>query len=260
MIQAGAAEELLGHLRSYPQLVHQAAPEETPPRPPYFASPLLIHFLPDNPVRSGKVDGGCVDCLDVLVGMGTTQAALEETLALACSSQSLHESRQDVRLIPAIIQAGANPDAGVTAALGHKMPVALNLLLQGGASKSLTVKVALGEPLTQTEGKGASGEELQQAIAAAAIWGQSQDVALLAEAGADLDALCPQGFHPHSAPLHQAVTSGSQATVLALLEAGSDPLVRDNLWGASPLGWAEHMGLTEMGALLKPWQMRASDP
>lgn len=206
------------------------------------------------------VSDGCLDCLDVLVGMGVSEQALNETLGLACSSKSLADSGQDHRLIPALIQAGASPVSGSDAALGHKMLNALEILVSHGLPLTLPVLVALNQECPADLIASASKEDLQKSLAVAAIWGQSAQVQTLVSAGANPSAPCPQGFHAHSTPLHQAVAGGSRETVLALIEAGADILARDLLWGATPLGWAEFMGITEMAVLLEPLQKRASNP
>lgn len=239
-VDQGDPQGLLSHLRAYPHLLAMTAPEEDPPRPAYFAEPGLIHYLPDNPIRHGRVSPACVDCLDVLVGMGVSRDALNETLALACSSLSLAESGQDEALITALIQAGALPGAGCDAALGHRMERALQTLLSLGLEASVPVLVALDADLTEQDLLKTDRDGLQRALAVATIWGKSKNISPLVQAGADPNAFCPEGFHPHSTPLHQAVMSGSIDTVEALVSAGSDKTMRDKLWNATPMDWANH--------------------
>ena len=42
--------------------------------------------------------------------------------------------------------------------------------------------------------------------------------------------------------LHIAAQSGQLEAVHALLEAGADPAIQDELYGGPPAGWAEHGG------------------
>lgn len=249
-IDQGEPEGLLSHLRAYPHLLTMTAPEEDPPRPPYFAEPGLIHYLADNPIRHGRVSPASVDCLDVLIGMGASKDALDETLALACSSQSLADSGQDEALITALIQAGASPEAGQDAALGHRMERALHALLDSGLEPCVSIRVALDDDLSGQHIQQADRGRLQIALAVAAIWGNAKNIPALVQAGADPNAFCPEGFHAHSTPLHQAVMSGSRATVEALLAAGSDRTVRDRLWSATPLDWAKHQQDQDLAELL----------
>jgi hypothetical protein len=47
-------------------------------------------------------------------------------------------------------------------------------------------------------------------------------------------------LYSHGTPLHHAVCSGSLEAVEVLVEAGAEIGTKDNAWGATPLGWAEH--------------------
>lgn len=244
LIDAGETHELLAHLRAYPWLIGKTAPPEDPAREAYFAEPTLVHYLPNNPNRIEKVSPAVVDCLDVLVGMGAAGKALDETLGLAASSSSLSDSGQMMRLITALVQAGAKADSGVDAALSHKMVEALFLLLRLGAAKSLPVRAALGEPIEAEEIK--PGDDLQKALAVAAIWGQAAPIDGLLAAGADPNRFCPEGFHAHSTPLHQAVWSDSPETLQKLIAGGADRSIKDTIWDGTPLDWARHGEKPEM--------------
>lgn len=248
LIDAGEPYELLAHLRAYPWLIGKTAPQEDPPREAYFAEPTLVHYLPNNPNRIEKVSPAVVDCLDVLVGMGAGGKALDETLGLAASSSSLSDSGQMMRLITAIVQAGAKADSGIDAALSHKMPEALFLLLRLGAAKSLPVRAAMGEPIEAEEVK--PDDDRQKALAVAAIWGQPAPLSGLLAAGADPNCFCPTGFHAHSTPLHQSVWSGSVETVQKLIAGGADRSIKDSIWQGTPLDWARHAEKADMVELL----------
>jgi len=251
-IDEGEPEGLLAHLRAYPHLVEMTAPVEEPPRPLYFAHPTLVHYLPDNPVRRGKIGPACVDCLDVLVGMGVSQVALNETLGLACSSQSLADSGQDERLITALIQAGASPESGEDAALGHRMERALNTLMGSGLAASLPVRVALDQEIPSNKISQATNDDLQKSLTVAAIWGQARHIPALIQAGASPNLFCPEGFYSHSTPLHQAVMAGSVSAVRALIANGADTEAKDKIWGGTPLDWAKHVQNVQMTEILAP--------
>jgi len=47
---------------------------------------------------------------------------------------------------------------------------------------------------------------------------------------------------PWQTGLHAAAAHGDVATIALLLELGADPTVTDARFGATPQGWAEHLG------------------
>jgi len=87
----------------------------------------------------------------------------------------------------------------------------------------------------------------------AAVAGSPGAVALLVEAGFDINAL---GRTDTVAPgawetaLHHAASTGDVALARALLELGADPDVRDHRFDATPLGWAQHFDQSELVELL----------
>lgn len=83
----------------------------------------------------------------------------------------------------------------------------------------------------------ASRDDRQLALAAAAFNGSADGIRSAIALGADVNALQP-GLE-HAAPLHNAVSSGSLAAVLALLAAGARPEIRDLGYRLTPLDWAE---------------------
>lgn len=52
-------------------------------------------------------------------------------------------------------------------------------------------------------------------------------------------------------PLHQAAWAGNLEAITRLLDAGADPTITDNTYGATPLGWAEHAYQAEAADLLR---------
>ena len=89
------------------------------------------------------------------------------------------------------------------------------------------------------------------ALAGAALHGKAPALARLIELGVDIDAYCPDGFHPHATALHHAVDSGSLPAVRVLVEAGAALDTRDRIYHGTPLGWAEHLGREEIAAYLR---------
>ena len=82
---------------------------------------------------------------------------------------------------------------------------------------------------------------------------RAEAVTLLVELGFDVNA-----FGRRDAPveqawetaLHAAAYDGSVDLVQLLLGLGSDPSLRDSRFGATPLGWAQHLGQSAVVTVL----------
>ena len=86
----------------------------------------------------------------------------------------------------------------------------------------------------------AHAEARHRALSLAAQHGRLQIVRLLLDAGEDPNRYNPEGNHPHTTPLHQAVLGGHEAVVRLLVERGARLDIRDTIWHGTPLGWALH--------------------
>jgi hypothetical protein len=53
-------------------------------------------------------------------------------------------------------------------------------------------------------------------------------------------------------PLHHAAWDGDLRLIQQLIDAGADPIIADQRYGATPLGWAEHAYQSEAAELLRP--------
>ena len=76
-------------------------------------------------------------------------------------------------------------------------------------------------------------------------------VRLLLEAGEDPNRFNPKGLHSHSTPLHQAVWADHEDVVRMLVEAGARLDLRDEVYHATPLGWALHGGRERIAGYLR---------
>ena len=74
---------------------------------------------------------------------------------------------------------------------------------------------------------------------------------MLLSAGEDLNRFNPVGCHSHSTPLHQAAFFGHLDVVRLLVENGANTKMKDIMWDATPLGWAEQGGQTGVAAYLR---------
>jgi ankyrin repeat protein len=118
-------------------------------------------------------------------------------------------------------------------------------LLRAGAHMEpahLTLAAALCLGLTDDAArlaKEAGVKDRQMALAAAALNGKTEAIAVLIGLGVDVNAY-NTGSDPHATALHSAVVSGSLEAVKLLIEAGADVHAKDTAWQATPLVWAEH--------------------
>ena len=151
-------------------------------------------------------------------------------------------------LIDVLCDGGASPDAAMITALAHQELEAVDQLLARGATLTLTVAAALGREIPLDD---ADAHEKQLALTAAAFYGNARAVGRLVEAGADVKAFSPDGFHAHATPLHQAVFADSLDSVRILVEAGAPLDVEDRAHHGTPLGWAEYLGHPEIASYLR---------
>lgn len=101
----------------------------------------------------------------------------------------------------------------------------------------------------------------QRQVSWAAEHGFAERLELLARHGVDVSGVDVAGpVFPEdpntrdddgATPLHHAAWDGDLILIERLLQAGADPTVKDNQFGATPLGWAEHAYQTEAADLLR---------
>ncbi|WP_236794298.1 ankyrin repeat domain-containing protein [Amycolatopsis sp. GM8] len=91
------------------------------------------------------------------------------------------------------------------------------------------------------------------ALTWAASCGQESTVRALLELGADVNRRGTFGGPGHGqgiTALHLAAQNNRLDVITALLEAGADPSIEDELFSSTPLGWATHFDRHEAKALL----------
>jgi ankyrin repeat protein len=126
----------------------------------------------------------------------------------------------------------------------HSIEIA-ELLIGAGAqlhSSTLTLAAAIclggTDDITRVS-REASAEDRQAALAAAALNGKVEGVALLLRLGVNLDTNNVGSF-PTATPLHNAVSSGSLSTVKLIVEAGAPLDKRDTAHHGTALDWAKY--------------------
>lgn len=92
------------------------------------------------------------------------------------------------------------------------------------------------------------------ALTWAAFTGQADAVRALLALGADVNRRGTFGGPGHGqgvTALHLAAQNNHLEVITALLDAGADPAIEDELFSSTPLGWATHFGRAEARELLE---------
>lgn len=211
----------------------------------YFKDPYLLWYIAGNPVRQLKLADNIAEVAKLIIQaipLSDLQEQIGYTLALVCSGRIPRESGMQLALIDLLVAAGADPESGFGPAAIHQEVEALEHLIKKGAKTTLPAAIGTGRVSEAKQLIAAAGkEELQQGLALAALYGNAEIITELINAGAEVNAFCPPGFHDHSMPLHQAVASRNLAAVKVLVEAGADLHTKDREYLGTPLGWAIHL-------------------
>ncbi|MFT6024443.1 MAG: hypothetical protein ACI9PY_002569 [Ascidiaceihabitans sp.] len=250
-VDEGHAAHLRKHLADHPKLVHQTVTFEGGN---YFAEPTLIEFVAENPIRQGKMPENIVEIARIILDAGAkeNQKSLDETLMLTASGRIAREHGAQKLLLHLLCDYGADPNAGLHAALAHCELDAVRLLLTRGAPLDLSTASALGlmddvARLLDT----ANIAQIQLGLSLAAQNNCADAVTFLIRAGADPDRYNPPGGHSHCTPLHSAIAEGHFEAVKALIDAGARLDVKDIHHHATALAWAEHAGNADVFAYIQ---------
>ena len=196
----------------------------------YFADPYLLWFVANNPIRDERMAPDIVELTQVIIEVAeehaveSLQQQLDYTVALVASGRVPRDAGVQLDLIDALVEAGADPNA-LEPALAHRETAAAVRLVERGAALTLLAAVCLDrrDDVARLV-VDATADELFIALAGAAIYGNTWALRELIDHGASPNGFCPDGFHAHSTPLHQAVFSGSLDAVRVLVDAGRRPL------------------------------------
>jgi Ankyrin repeats (3 copies) len=249
LLDAGDVDGLRDHLMQHPKVAEQRVDLEGTN---YFRHPTLLEFIAENPTRRGSLPKNIVEVGKVILDAGTTQAALDETLALVASSMVARDSGAQRALIDLLCDHGADSKRATRVAAIHGEFDAVEQLLQRGARLDLATAAALGRAddvrrlLTE-----ATSDERHWALAVASQFGHAEIVRMLLEAGEDPNRYSPVGGHSHATPLHQAALAGHLDVVQLLVEHGAKLDWRDAMWEGTPAGWAHHAGKTDVERYLR---------
>jgi peptide-methionine (S)-S-oxide reductase len=249
-IDSGDLPALQHVLQKHPQLLSQRLDF---PNEGYFKHPYLLWFVADNPIRHEKLAANIVQVTTVLVEAvrenagDSFQAQIDYTLGLVATGRIPRESGVQNELLDLLIDAGATPGNGINALAHGNVDAARHLIKRGG---NLTLTAAICLELSndiKRLSKGAEQADKQIALMAAAFYGKPEMIKHLLGLRVDVNAYLDRssGFHSHASALHQAVFSGSLASVQSLVEAGADLNALDHIYNGTPLGWAKYMQTVE---------------
>ncbi|MEM7420525.1 MAG: ankyrin repeat domain-containing protein, partial [Pseudomonadota bacterium] len=242
-IDAGDDVELKRLLQAHPPLVTARADEDGTYAGAYFAQPMLIHFVAENPIRHGALPDNIAEITQILIDAGADVNAVTgdgtgTTLGLVCSGRVPRESGVVAELISTLVRNGADPEQGVQPALGHSEIEALQALVAHGATIDLQVAAALGKTADLALYLDSFPAQLQNAFMYACLCGQTKAAAWLLDAGAQINTFS-SGFNNGTASaLHGAVAKEHLPVIRLLVDRGADLTLRDGLFDSTPIGWA----------------------
>src|SRR6266700_1261431 len=246
-------------LRRNPALVQARSSRVCCFDPPVHRATLL-HYVAANGVEAyrQKTPPNAVEIARALLQAGAEPDALADMYGAECTPMSMlvssshpAEAGLQVPLVELLLDFGAAIEGCGTkkwgtplfTALAFGMIDAAEALAKRGARIELPAAAGLG--LMDDVARllpAADAEMRQRALSLAAQQGHAEIVGLLLDAGEDPNRFNPEGNHPHTTPLHQAVLGGHEAVVRLLVSRGARLDVRDTIWHGTPLGWALHGG------------------
>lgn len=218
----------------------------------------LLHYLGANGVEGGrqKTPPNAVEIMKLLLDAGAEPDALADlydakctTMAMLVSSCHPANAGLQAKLAETLLDYGARFDGA-----GTSWQSAVLTALTFGYRETAEALVRRGAPvndLATAAGLGrvddvarllppADAKERQIALALAAQLGNAETVRLLLDAGADPSEYCPEGFHSHATPLHNAVWNEKDDVVRLLVDRGARLDIKDKIYLGTPLDWAIH--------------------
>jgi len=251
LLDRGDADALRDYLASNPRLVRQRVEFEGGN---YFTDPTLLEFIAENPGRRGSMPPHALDVARAILDADgkDDRRSVDSTLELVASSNEARKGNVQLALIDLLCDYGADPNAGINAALYYGEFESVEELLRCGAALNLTIAAATDryEDALRLLSD-ASAEERQRAFALAAQHGHAEILRLLLDAGEDPSRYSPVGGHSHATPLHQAALAGHEAVVRLLVERGARLDIEDIHHRATPLGWAAYAGQAAVAEYLR---------
>ncbi len=269
-VVSGDVEALGNLLQQHPSLVHERSVRVTCFDPPVHGA-MLLHYLAANGVEGHRqrTPPRAVEVARLLLTAGSDPNALAHLYGGECTTMSLLVSSShpavaglQVALVDILADFGASVEPSgsgtwtsplMTALVFGYIGAARALVRRGARIHTLAAAAGLADITRMHELLAlANEEERLRALAVATFNGHVEAARLLLESGVDPSRYHPDGFHSHATPLHHAASQGNVAMTELLLAHGASPGIRDTLYHATPLGWAEYGNADATANLLRP--------
>ncbi len=265
----GDASSLAALLKDHPDLATARSTRVNKFDPPVHRATLL-HYIAANGVEGyrQKTPPNAVEIARLLLESGAEPDALADMYGGQCTTMSMlvsssHPARAglQVPLVNLLLDFGASVDERgggswtsplMTALAFGFLPAAEALVGRGARVETLAAAAGLGR-LDDSRRllASADADDRHRALALAAQLGHVEVARLLLDAGEDPNRYNPPNTHSHSTPLHQAISANHMDVVQLLVERGARLDIRDTIFQGTPLGWAEHLGRTEIVEYLR---------
>jgi len=229
----------------------------------------LLHYIAANGVEGCRqqTPKNALEVARLLLEGGADVDALADMYDQQCTTMSMlvsscHPAKAGLqgKLAEMLIDFGAALEgpgskwqsALMTALAFGYLDTAETLARRGAPIDNVAASAGLGRVAdTVRMLKDADPQSRHIALALAAQHGQKDVVQILLDDGEDPNRLNPEGFHPHSTPLHQAVCAGQTEVVKLLVKRGARLDLRDTIYAATPLSWATYCEKPEIAEYLR---------
>jgi ankyrin repeat protein len=217
----------------------------------------LLHYVAANGVEDDRqrTPANAVEVAEMLLRADAEVDALADmyggqatTMSMLVSSQPPAQAGLQIALVETLLDFGAAIEGQGSGLWRSPLMTALAFGYTD-AAEALARRGARADYIAAAAGLGrleqvrelmplADAEARHRALALAAQHGHVDIVRLLLDAEEDPNRFNPDGNHPHSTPLHQAVSGGHEAVVRLLVERGARLDIKDKIYRGTPLGWA----------------------